>query len=56
MTSDILSQVKKFPISRIGINIVDPCPITESGKEYLLVLFDYFIKWVEAYIVPTIML
>ena len=42
-----------FPLDRIGIDIVGPCPVTENGNEYLIVLSDYFTKWVEAYAVPN---
>lgn len=29
------------------------CPITDNGNEYIIVLSDYFSKWVEAYAVPN---
>ncbi|VDI07464.1 Hypothetical predicted protein [Mytilus galloprovincialis] len=42
-----------FPLDRIGIDIVGPCPITENGNEYIIVVSDYFTKWCEAYAVPN---
>ena len=41
-----------YPLERIGIDIVGPCPITENGNEFIIVVCDYFTKWVEAYAVP----
>lgn len=29
------------------------CPIKDNGNEYIIVLSDYFSKWVEAYAVPN---
>lgn len=29
------------------------CPITDNGNECIIVLSDYFSKWVEAYAVPN---
>lgn len=42
-----------FPLDRIGIDIVGPCPVTENGNEYLIVVSDYFTKWCEAFAVPN---
>jgi hypothetical protein len=33
---------------RLGIDICGPFPITERGNKYLLVVSDYFTKWLEA--------
>ena len=40
-------------MDRIGIDIVGPCPITENGNQYIIVVGDYFSKWKEAYPVPN---
>ncbi|VDI80182.1 Hypothetical predicted protein [Mytilus galloprovincialis] len=37
------------PFDRIGIDIVGPCPITQDGNEYMIVVQDYFTKWTEVY-------
>lgn len=42
-----------WPLDKIGIDIVGLCPITDNGNEYIIVLSDYFSKWVEAYAVPN---
>ena len=36
-----------WPFSMQGINIVGPLPTTPSQKKFLLVVTDYFTKWVE---------
>ena len=37
------------PFARIGIDISGPYNPTQDGNKYLLVVSDYFTKWVEAY-------
>ncbi|CAG2249684.1 Retrovirus-related Pol polyprotein from transposon 17.6 [Mytilus edulis] len=37
------------PFDRIGVDIMGPCPVTKDGNEYIIVLSDYFTKWVEAF-------
>lgn len=40
------------PMERVGVDILGPFPITETGNRYVLVAMDYFTKWPEAYAVP----
>lgn len=40
------------PLEKIAIDIVGPCPKTNDGNEYMIVISDYFTKWVEAYATP----
>ena len=40
------------PMERVGVDILGPFPITDSGNRYVLVAMDYFTKWPEAYAVP----
>ena len=37
------------PLNRIGIDIVGPLPLTQKKNRYLLVIGDYFTRWMEAY-------
>ena len=37
------------PFARIGIDISGPYNVTDEGNRYILVVSDYFTKWVEAY-------
>ena len=39
-------------LDRIGTDFVGPLPKTQRGNTYLLVIQDYFTKWVEIFAVP----
>lgn len=41
------------PFDRVAVDIVGPCPVSENGNEYLIVMTDYFSKWTEAFAVPN---
>ena len=43
-----------WPFPQWGINIVGPLPIGNGQVKFLLVAIDYFIKWVEAEALATI--
>ena len=36
------------PFRRVGLDIIGPLPETKSKNKYIIVLVDYFTKWVEA--------
>ncbi|KAJ8369228.1 hypothetical protein SKAU_G00092560 [Synaphobranchus kaupii] len=40
------------PMERVGVDVLWPFPITDSGNCYILVAMDYFTKWPEAFAVP----
>ena len=40
------------PLDRVGIDILGPLPQTKDGNIYILVVADYFTRWVEAYPLP----
>ena len=40
------------PLERVGLDIIGPLERTKEGNNYILVVVDYFTKWVEAYGIP----
>ncbi len=40
------------PLDRVALDIVGPLPETENGNNYIVVISDYFTKWVEAHALP----
>ena len=42
------------PLERVALDIVGPFPRSDSGNKYVLVLGDYFTKWMEAYTLRNI--
>ena len=40
------------PMERVAMDIVGPLPETERENKYILVVGDYFSKWMEAYGIP----
>lgn len=41
------------PMERIAVDILGPLPRSKKGNKYLLVVGDYFTKWVDAFPVPN---
>lgn len=37
------------PMERVGLDIVGPFPVSNHGNKYILVVTDYFTRWVESY-------
>ena len=42
------------PFVHMGLDIIGPLPVTKKGSQYIIVLVDYFTKWVEAEPLRTI--
>lgn len=47
--ASLKKHVTGEPFARVGIDISGPYNTTHSGNRYILVVSDYFTKWVEAY-------
>ena len=41
------------PFQRVAMDILGPLPLTERGNKYILVLGDYFTKWVHGILSNT---
>lgn len=40
------------PLDRIGEDLMGPFPVTPRGNRHVMVIQDYFTKWVEVYPIP----
>ena len=40
------------PLEKVAMDIMGPFPISDTGNRYILVISDYFTRWVEAYAIP----
>ena len=45
--------VSGFPLEKLAVDILGPLPVTKKGNRYILVVSDYFTRWVEAYPMPN---
>ncbi|KAK3102915.1 hypothetical protein FSP39_014934 [Pinctada imbricata] len=41
-----------YPMDRIGTDVIGPLPVSKSNNRYILVVGDYFTRWMEAYPIP----
>ena len=43
-----------WPFAQWGINVIGPLPQAKGQVKFLLVIIDYFTKWVETEVLATI--
>ena len=41
------------PLELVAVDILGPLPESKSGNTYILVVSDYFTKWMEVYPIPN---
>ena len=46
-------RVVGYPFERIAIDVMGPLKRSDQGNRYVLVVGDYFTKWIEAYPLPN---
>ena len=42
-----------YPLQAIAVDIVGPFPSVQSGNMYIMVVCNYFTRWVEAFAIPN---
>ncbi|GJS13019.1 reverse transcriptase domain-containing protein [Tanacetum coccineum] len=54
LKNDMISVTSAWPFRKWGIDIVGPLPEARGKIKYLIVVIDYFTKWIEAKAVTSI--
>ena len=42
-----------YPLRMVAIDIMGPFPLSSKGNDHILVICDYFTRWVEAFGIPN---
>ncbi len=44
----LIQELTGAPFQSVAFDVIGPLPTTDSGKQFILVLIDYYTKWAEA--------
>ena len=47
------TELSSHPFQRVAMDILGPLPQSVRGSKYILVIGDYFTKWMEAFAIPN---
>ena len=53
-TENFATEVEA-PFTHLGLDIIGPLPIISRGNQYILVIVDYFTKWVDRKLHPQLL-
>ena len=54
LLKEVLPNIKVgIPLQLVAVDILNPFPESEKGNSYILVIGDYFTRWMEAYPIPN---
>ena len=42
-----------YPMQIVAADLLGPLPESENGNSYILVVADYFTRWMEAFALPN---
>lgn len=49
----LTQQISGAPLERVAVDLMGPLPKTSAGNRHIVVIGDYFTKWMEAYPIPN---
>ena len=49
----LLTSSVGYPMERVAMDIMEPLPVTDRKNRYILVVGDYYTKWVETFLLSN---